>query len=237
LIEYSFVIPVYNEQDNIAPLATEINDVIRKLGQHCEILWVDDGSKDKSAETIRSVMNCGVVSRLIRFDRNYGQSAALHAGFQNASGRYVITLDSDLQNDPADILKMIPYLEQYDMVTGWRCKRHDSGWKKFSSWFANGVRNRLSRETIRDTGCSLKIMKTRYLKKIKIFKGMHRFLPTLMKLEGASVIEVPVSHRPRLNGVSKYGTWDRAFSGLRDLLAVRWMQDRFLDYHTIEDEK
>ncbi len=237
MIEYSFVIPVYNEQDNIAPLEAEISDVIQKIGQPCEVLWVDDGSTDKSAEAIRSVMNCGFDSRLIRFDRNYGQSAALHAGFQNAAGRYVITLDSDLQNDPADILKMIPYLEQYDMVTGWRRSRHDSRWKKFCSWFANGVRNRLSRETIKDTGCSLKIMKTRYLKRIKMFKGLHRFLPTLMKMEGASVIEVPVTHRPRLKGASKYGTWDRAFSGLRDLLAVRWMQDRLLKYHIIEDEK
>ena len=132
-------------------------------------------------------------------------------------------MDSDLQNNPADIINMIPYLSEYDMVTGWRKNRHDTWWRKFCSRFANGVRNRLSRETIKDTGCSLKIMKSSVLKNIQIYKGMHRFLPTLMKMEGARVIEVPVSHRPRTKGVSKYGTWDRAFSGLRDLLAVRWI--------------
>ena len=117
---------------------------------------------------------------------------------------------------------------------GWRNDRHDTWWKKFSSWFANSVRNWLSRETIHDTGCSLKIMKTKYLKNIRMYKGMHRFLPTLMRMEGAKVKEVPVSHRPRTKGVSKYGTWDRAFSGLRDLLAVRWMQDRKISYHIKE---
>jgi glycosyltransferase involved in cell wall biosynthesis len=238
LVEYSFVIPVYNEQDNIFPLHKEINAVIQQINQPCEIIWVDDGSTDKSAEVIRTFLdkeekNC----RLILFDRNYGQSAALNAGFQKANGRYVITLDSDLQNDPADILSMIPYLEQYDMVTGWRKKRHDNVWKKFSSKFANAVRNRLSREDIRDTGCSLKIMNAKHLQNIKMFNGMHRFLPTLMKMEGAQVVEVPVTHRPRFKGTSKYGTLDRAFSGLQDLMAVRWMQDRCIKYNVIEDEE
>ena len=236
MVEYSFVIPVYNEQDNILVLNEELANVMREIETPCEIIWIDDGSTDESAAIMESVCGSNDNCHLIRFDRNYGQSAALYAGFRKARGRYMITMDSDLQNDPADVLKMIPYLDRYDMVTGWRNKRHDNWWKKFSSKFANGVRNRLSRETIRDTGCSLKIMKTKYLKEIKMFKGMHRFLPTLMKMEGASVVEVPVSHRPRVKGTSKYGTWDRAFSGLRDLLAVRWMQDRFISYHIKEEE-
>jgi len=151
----------------------------------------------------------------------------------------VITMDSDLQNDPADIIKMIPYLQNYDMVTGWRQKRNDTRVKRLSSKIANAIRNWLSRENITDTGCSLKIMDRQYLSRIKMFRGMHRFLPTLMKMEGASVIEIPVNHRARIAGDSKYGTWDRAFSGLRDLLVVRWMQDRIihLDIETpIEDE-
>lgn len=230
MIQYSFVIPVYNEAENLHPLYVEIRDLIGRLNAPCEILWIDDGSTDGSFDIIREMTSQNSICRYIRFDRNYGQSAALSAGFRAAAGTWIITLDSDLQNDPADILNMVPYLDSYDMITGWRRDRRDTRWKQFSSRFANAVRNRLSRETIQDTGCSLKIMKAAYLKNIKMFKGMHRFLPTLMKLEGASVIEVPVSHRPRTRGLSKYGTWDRAFSGLRDLLAVRWMQDRNLSF-------
>lgn len=235
MIEYSFIIPVYNEADNIELLYNEIKKLVENLAVACEIVWVDDGSTDSSLEIIKGLAKTDQQhSRYLCFEKNCGQSAALYAGFQAATGRYVITMDSDLQNNPKDILNMVPYLTEYDMVTGWRKDRHDTGWRKFSSKFANGVRNRLSRETIKDTGCSLKIMKTSLLKNIKMYKGLHRFLPTLMKMEGATVIEVPVSHRPRTRGVSKYGTWDRAFSGLRDLLAVRWMQDRKIHYQIKE---
>jgi len=230
MVEYSFVIPVYNEEDNILSLNDEIQEAVRRIDEPCEVIWVDDGSSDKSLHIIRQLIKAHGQYRFISFERNYGQSAALAAGFHAAAGKYIITMDSDRQNDPMDILRMIPYLAKYDMVTGWRKERYDTGWKKFSSRFANSVRNRLSRETIKDTGCSLKIMKTVYVKKLKMYKGLHRFLPTLMKMEGAAVIEVPVGHRPRTKGASKYGTWDRAFSGLRDLLAVRWMQDRTISY-------
>lgn len=234
MVEYSIILPVYNESDNIELLYNEISGLIGDIAVPCEIIWVDDGSTDGSRDIIKGIAKTDAHCRYLCFEKNCGQSAALYAGFQAAKGRYVITMDSDLQNNPRDILNMIPYLGEYDMVTGWRKDRHDTGWRKFSSKFANGVRNRLSRETIKDTGCSLKIMKTRLLKNIKIYKGLHRFLPTLMKMEGATVIEVPVSHRPRTMGVSKYGTWDRAFSGLRDLLAVRWMQDRQIHYQIRE---
>ncbi len=230
MIEFSFVIPVYNEADNLDQLHREVQAAIDRIGQPCEVIWIDDGSTDKSFDMIKRMAAQHPEYRYISFEKNGGQSAALAAGFEAAKGGYTITLDSDLQNNPMDILNMIPYLAEYDMVTGWRKDRHDTRWKKFSSRFANRIRNWLSRETIKDTGCSLKIMKTEYLKKIKMYKGLHRFLPTLMKMQGATVIEVPVSHRPRTRGVSKYGTWDRALSGLRDLLAVRWMQDRNISY-------
>jgi dolichol-phosphate mannosyltransferase len=230
MVEYSFVIPVYNEQENLAALHQEVEKVLDQIKHSSEVIWINDGSSDNSLQIIKDLVKKHPHHRFISFEKNCGQSAALAAGFCAAIGKYVITMDSDLQNNPMDIVKMVPYLETYDMVTGWRKDRHDTWWRKFSSRFANGIRNRLSRETIRDTGCSLKIMKTEYLKKIKMYKGMHRFLPTLMKMQGATVIEVPVSHRPRTKGVSKYGTWDRAFSGLRDLLAVRWMQDRHISY-------
>jgi len=234
MIEFSFVIPVYNEADNLIALNNELRAVISRLEEPCEVIWVDDGGVDGGLSIIKTFAESDPNCRYLAFEKNCGQSAALAAGFCAAKGRYVITLDSDLQNNPMDILEMIPYLAEYDMVMGWRNDRHDTWWKKFSSWFANSVRNWLSRETIYDTGCSLKIMKTKYLKNIRMYKGMHRFLPTLMRMEGAKVKEVPVSHRPRTKGVSKYGTWDRAFSGLRDLLAVRWMQDRKISYHIKE---
>lgn len=225
---YSVVIPVYNEQENLPVLLSEIRVVMEKIDETYEVILIDDASTDASYDVMLKSAESDDHIRLIRFRRNSGQSAALAAGFQLAEGKYVITMDSDLQNDPADILNMIPYLNNYDMVTGWRQKRNDTWIKRFSSRFANTVRNKLSRENINDTGCSLKIMDRQYLTKIKMFTGMHRFLPTLMKMEGASVIEIPVNHRPRIAGDSKYGTWDRAFSGLRDLLVVRWMQDRYI---------
>jgi dolichol-phosphate mannosyltransferase len=143
----------------------------------------------------------------------------------------VVTLDADLQNDPADIPAMLDvYVQGVDMVIGWRAKRQDSVIKRYASRFANWVRNKISRETVRDTGCSLKVMRAEMVKRIPMFTGMHRFLPTLMKLEGALVAEVRVNHRPRSKGVSKYGIWDRAWSSAYDLLAVRWMQKRHIGY-------
>ncbi len=236
-MKYSVVIPVYNEVDNLPLLMEEVLSTMNQTEESFEILLIDDGSVDGSFQLMKELSHKHPQIRYFKFRENRGQSAALAAGFQYATGEYVITMDSDLQNDPADILTMLPHLKEYQMVTGWRQKRNDTWIKRISSRIANGIRNSLSRENIRDTGCSLKIMKREYLSRIKMFKGMHRFLPTLMKMEGARVIEVPVSHRPRSAGESKYGTWDRAFSGLRDLLAVRWMQDRFIRYEIEEKNK
>ena len=229
-VKYSFVLPVFNEVDNLGILLTELNTTIAEISAVCEIIFVDDHSTDGSGETLHKYALEQQNIRTIRFVENRGQSAALSAGFQLAAGEYVITLDSDLQNDVRDILKMLAHIPDYDMVTGSRVKRNDSWIKKLDSRIANFIRNKLTRENIWDTGCSLKIMRRDLLNRIKMFKGMHRFLPTLMKMEGASVLEIPVSHRPRTHGDSKYGTWDRAISGFRDLLVVRWMQDRFIEY-------
>ena len=225
---YSIVLPVYNEPDNLPTLLSEVRAVMEKITHPLEVILIDDGSTYTIYDVMLSSSKTDAHIRPYRLQRNSGQSAALAAGFQLAEGKYVITMDSDLQNDPSYIINMIPYLKTYYMVTGWRQKRNDTMIKRISSKIANSVRNLLSRENITDTGCSLKIMDRQYLTKIKMFTGMHRFLPTLMKMEGASVIEIPVNHRSRIAGSSKYGTWDRAFSGLRDLLVVRWMQDRFI---------
>lgn len=236
-LTYSVVLPIYNERNNLPRLFEEISTVMDSLSEPYEVICVDDCSTDESRSFIEEHQASHPAFKLISFSRNSGQSAALYAGFLKSGGEYVITLDADLQNDPADIVTLIDYLSQYDMVSGWRRERHDAWITRISSRIANTIRNKLSRENINDTGCSLKIMKRSYLERIKMFKGMHRFLPTLMKMEGARVIEIPVSHRPRTAGKSNYGVWDRAFSGLRDLLAVRWMQDRFIQFDIKEEEK
>ena len=227
----SLIIPVYNEEENLRDLYREITRSLSGLACGWEMVLVDDGSSDGSLSVIRELAAADPRVRYISFARNCGQSAAFAAGFRFAGGDVVVTLDADLQNDPSDIPAMLEVYEQgVDMVIGWRAKRQDTLVKRYASRFANWVRNRVSRETVRDTGCSLKVMRAEMVRAIPMFTGMHRFLPTLMKLEGARVAEVPVNHRPRSKGVSKYGIWDRAWASAYDLLAVSWMQKRHIGY-------
>lgn len=230
----SLVVPVYNESENINDLYAEV--VLAMSSQSCawELIFVDDGSSDHSLEIIRALADKDGRVHYISFESNCGQSAAFAAGFRFAQGDVVVTLDADLQNDPADIPAMLQSYASCDMVIGWRAKRQDSLVKRYASRVANWIRNQISQETVRDTGCSLKVMRADMLKSIPMFTGMHRFLPTLMKLEGARVAEVPVNHRPRRKGVSKYGIWDRAWASAYDLLAVRWMKIRYVSYKVSE---
>lgn len=224
----SFVVPVYNEEENIPHLVREIVATAGTLGYPYEILLVDDGSRDGTLSAIRSLAATIPELKYVSFSENRGQSAALYAGFRNASGDTVITLDGDLQNDPSDIPAMLAHYGEYDMVNGWRHNRRDTLSKRIGSWIGNTFRNRMTRETIRDTGCSLKVMRASMLKRIKMYRGLHRFLPTLMRLEGARVIEVKVNHRPRLRGTTKYSNLRRGIEGFYDTLSVRWMIRRNL---------
>ncbi len=229
----TLIIPVYNEEPNIPALYRELVQAMRDLPW--EVLFVDDGSTDSGLSLLRKLADEDKRVRFISFAENRGQSAAFAAGFAEAEGEILVTLDADLQNDPADIPRMLETYEQgWDMVIGRRAQRRDTALKRYASRFANAVRNSLTNENITDTGCSLKIMRASMTKKLAMFRGMHRFLPTLMKLEGARIAEVDVNHRPRLHGVSKYGIWDRAWSGFCDLLAVRWMQRRHLSWRIRE---
>jgi glycosyltransferase involved in cell wall biosynthesis len=225
--EISLVIPVYNEEENLPVLDGEIRAALSGLAY--EVLYVDDGSTDGSPAVLRSLAQADPRVRVIRQRRNSGQSAALDAGFRFARGSVVVTLDADLQNDPADIPRLLERIGEYDVVSGVRARRQDSWVRKMSSRIANGVRNRVTRESVTDVGCTLRACRREYLRRIPVFNGMHRFLPTLLRLEGARVTEIPVNHRPRLHGEPKYNISNRLWRGLADLYGVRWMQKRWID--------
>ena len=232
-VDVSVVAPVFNERDNLEPLVHELLAVLRPSQYPFEIVLVDDGSQDGSAEAIGALAAANPEVRGVHFRANCGQTAAFDAGFKHARGAIVVTIDADLQNDPRDIPALLRALEGHDAAVGFRAERRDGMLRRFSSRLANAVRNRLSGDDIIDTGCSLKAFRVDALREIKLWNGMHRFLPTLIRLEGRSVVQVPVNHRPRLTGTSKYGVWNRVFRSSTDLLAVRWMKSRRLGYEVV----
>ncbi|MFH1246036.1 MAG: glycosyltransferase family 2 protein [Candidatus Omnitrophota bacterium] len=228
----SVVIPVYNEEENLPPLTETIVPVMQSIQEPYEIIFVDDASTDKSREILKGLAAKYSFIRILGFTANCGQSAAFDAGFKSARGEIVVTLDADLQYDPQDIPKLLEKINGCDVVCGWRKNRQDPWLKLISTRIANAVRNKLSGESIKDTGCSLKAFKKIYLNNLKMYKGMHRFLPTLLKMEGAKVTEVEVRHFPRKFGISKYNIRNRMFRAFLDLLFVIWMKKRNLNYHT-----
>jgi dolichol-phosphate mannosyltransferase len=238
-IHLSVVAPAYNEADNLGPLVREITEAVAPLGKPYEIIFVDDGSTDRSAGVLRDLMREVPALRVLALERNSGQTAALDAGLRAARGTYVATLDADRQNDPAEIPRLLAMLEadECDMAGGWRARRNDPWLRRVSTRIANGVRNWLTREQIHDSACGLKVFRRECVARLKLYNGMHRFLPTLVKLEGYRVAEVPVNHRPRAAGTAKYGVWNRVFRALRDCLAVRWMQRRMIRYRVTEWER
>lgn len=203
---------------------------MQSVGQEFEVIFIDDGSTDNSFFTMQNLKKIHPQMRIIKFERNFGQTAAFDCGFKVAKGDIIITMDADLQNDPADIPRLIEALKDCDMVYGWRKKRRDPFLKLSASKIANYVRNRLTVEDIKDVGCSLKAYRRQSLNNLKLYNGMHRFLPTLVKLEGFRVKEIEVSHRPRKYGKSKYNISRRLIWPFLDLLAVRWMKKRHLSY-------
>jgi len=229
------VIPVFNEVENLRPLTTELVHVLESLHASWEIIFIDDGSTDGSSIVLGELRRSCPDIKVMSFTRNCGQTAAFDAGFKAARGDIIITMDADLQNDPSDIPRLLEKMGDYDAACGWRHRRNDPFIKLVSSRIANCVRNKLSDEDIRDVGCSLKAFKAASVKKLKLYSGMHRFLPTLIKMEGGRVIEVKVNHRPRRHGVSKYNIRNRMVRSFMDLLAVRWMKKRILNYEIRED--
>ncbi|MEW6374442.1 MAG: glycosyltransferase family 2 protein [Thermodesulfobacteriota bacterium] len=229
-IGISVVVPLFNEEENLPILVPKLVEVLKNLGHLYEMIFVDDGSSDGSRRVLKEMVSQYSSLRVIGFKENRGLSTALIAGMRDARGKWIVTLDSDLQNDPADIAKLIGYLDRYDMATGWRQKREDPWLKRISSKIANAIRNRLSGEDIQDSACTLRAFKKECLKDIWVFNGMHRFLSTLARMEGYRVIEVPVSHYPRKFGKSKYNIRNRMWRSFVDLLVVRWMKRRRIHY-------
>jgi glycosyltransferase involved in cell wall biosynthesis len=231
------VIPAYNERANVEPCYRELVDVLQAHGQSFEVVFVDDGSTDGTGDVLGRLTDADPRVRVLRFRRNAGQTAALHAGFQAARGAVVITMDADLQNDPHDIPKLLAALPGQDAVCGWRVDRHDPWSKRVASRIANRVRDRFTGDGVHDTGCTLKAFRREAVQRLHLYRGMHRFLPALLQIEGMRVTEVPVAHRPRRAGTSKYGNWGRLWTGLADLFAVRWMARRHLRYEVEEDRR
>ncbi len=237
MVDLSIVIPVYNEEENLPHLWPELRSVLEPLKLAFEVVFVDDGSRDHSAEVIRGFRDADPRVRLVRLKANAGETAATDAGFKAARGRLVLTMDADLQNDPHDIPTLLFHLDRWDAVSGWRVNRGegDSVVRRVSSRVANRARNWISDESIQDSGCTFRAFRRECLRGLVLYRGFHRFIPTLLKMRGYRVIEVPVRNRPRRFGQSKYGVLNRVFVATADLLVVRWMKNRLLRYEVAED--
>lgn len=235
MLKYSIVVPLKNEEDNVLDLVRELEPVMEGMNAPWELICIDDGSTDKTLPILTDLAKTKSYLRILSFSKNFGQSSAFDAGFRQARGEWTITLDGDRQNDPADIPKLLSLSEQYDLICGQRVRRRDPWHKRLTSKLANGVRSRLCHDNVQDTGCSLKAYRTKCLRNIKMFHGMHRFLPALFKIEGYRVVEVPVNHRERVKGKTKYNFLNRSFNTIFDMFAVRWMWKRRLNYQ-IEKE-
>jgi glycosyltransferase involved in cell wall biosynthesis len=235
--DLSVVIPVYNEEENLPLLWAELREVLETLRLAFEVVFVDDGSRDRSAEIIRGFRETDPRVRLVRLKANAGETAATDAGFKAAGGRLVVTMDADLQNDPHDIPALLARLDRWDAVTGWRVNRGEGDrlLRRISSRVANRARNWLSDESIQDSGCTFRAFRRECLRGLVLYRGFHRFIPTLLRMRGYRVVEVPVRNRPRRFGRSKYGVLNRVFVATADLLVVRWMKNRMLRYEVAEN--
>ncbi|HVT90148.1 MAG TPA: glycosyltransferase family 2 protein [Tepidisphaeraceae bacterium] len=235
----SIVVPVYNEEENVPLLHEAVCAACDPAGISFELIYTDDGSKDGSWSQIEKTVAKDPRVRGQKFKFNCGETAASDAGMRAARGQYVMTMDADLQNDPKDIPKFLEALRTgVDCVCGTRVESRSKGdntVKVISSRIANWVRNKLSDEQISDAGCTYRCFKRECVDKMKLYRGLHRFIPTLLKMEGYTVSEIAVSNNPRIHGESKYGVWNRLFKSFRDLLAIRWMKSRVLGYQIAVD--
>lgn len=225
----SIIVPLYNEEENVKRLYSELSTMAEESGLNCEFVFVDDGSSDTTVATLVKVINADPRVKIVTFRRNFGQTAAMAAGFDYAVGDVVVTLDGDLQNDPAEIPRMVAKLDEgYDMVAGWRKNRKDAALsRKLPSFIANRIISKTTKVKLHDYGCTLKVMRSEVAKNLNLYGEMHRFIPALAAEQGVRIAELPVNHRPRVAGKSKYGI-SRTFRVMLDLLTVKF----FLGFST-----
>ena len=232
----SLVIPCYNEEENVPTLLQRVEAALTLTGRPFEVIIVDDGSTDSTPRLLAEAMAVKPWLRVMRMAKNGGQSAAFEAGFEAARGDVIATIDADLQNDPEEIPRLLPMLDEQkvDMITGWRKDRQDTPFRRWQSRQANRIRNWISKETVNDSASSLKLYRAHAIKGLRLFNGAHRFFPTLVKMRGYTVYETPVKHSVRFAGTAKVGFRNRALRAFIDLLGVRWMKERTLHYQAAE---
>ncbi|WP_405222367.1 glycosyltransferase family 2 protein [Dokdonia sp. Asnod1-B02] len=226
----TIVVPVYNEEDNLARVESEFETYFKTASAKSKVLFVNDGSKDTSLDIIKEICARNADFEYIAFTENCGLSAAIKAGFDHADTELVGYIDSDLQTSPEDFNVLIKKIGPYDLVTGVRADRKDKFVKNMSSKIANGIRRSFTHDGMDDTGCPLKIIKTEYAQRIPMFKGLHRFLPAMILLQHGKVKQVPVRHFPRIAGEAKFGVWNRLLGPLMDCFAYLWMKKKYINY-------
>jgi dolichol-phosphate mannosyltransferase len=231
-VDVTVIVPVRDEEESILPLAEDLGLAMNQQSWSWECVWVDDGSTDRTLANLECLAARDIHHRYVSFERNAGQSAALWAGFMEARGAILTTIDGDGQNDPADIPRLVHLVQsgRADMVNGYREKRQDSFTRKISSWIANEFRNRTTGRTVRDVGCSTRAFRRECVARLPLFAGVHRFLPTLVAMQGFKLGEVPVNHRPRVRGKSKYTVHNRLWVGLLDVFGILWLRKRAFHY-------
>ena len=228
--QFTIIVPVYNEEENLKRVEQELTNYIKIASKKTKVLFVNDGSKDKSQELIEKICKNNPAFTFINFEKNCGLSAAITAGFKNVDTELVGYIDSDLQTAPEDFNLLLKEIGEFDLVTGVRANRKDSFVKNMSSTIANGIRRSFTHDGMDDTGCPLKVIKTEFAKNIPMFKGLHRFLPAMILLQNGRIKQIPVQHFPRIAGEAKYGLWNRLLGPLIDCFAYLWMKKKYINY-------
>jgi glycosyltransferase involved in cell wall biosynthesis len=230
MYEFTIIVPVYNEEENLERVEKELLAYTKIASKKTAILFVNDGSKDRSQELIETICTRNDAFHFISFMENRGLSAAIKAGFDHIDTPLLGYIDSDLQTAPEDFNLLLEHSDSYELVTGVRSNRKDSLVKNMSSKIANGIRRAFTHDGMDDTGCPLKVIRTENAKRIPMFKGLHRFLPAMILLQHGKVLQVPVQHFPRIAGTAKFGLWNRLFGPLMDCFAYLWMKKKYINY-------